>query len=114
MKRENAHDVDAVAHGSPHEEVSGELILGWVGSFDAADILDEKPQRRVHERAIQTAAANTDRQCNFGDFANDTGRYGRCGAQDALGKGKRVLDTAVPSDGLESVFECPLPHDAGF
>jgi len=63
-----------------------DLLLGRLRAFYSADIFREELQRDIDEVAIEAAATKADRQRDGRHFAHGTGREGRRGTHDALGK----------------------------
>src|SRR5262245_32691068 len=73
-KRDDAHELDAVASSAPQQKIFAEPLLVACCRRNAADVLDQELQRDVDEAAIEMAATQTDRKRHRGNLAQRAGR----------------------------------------
>ena len=55
-KRHDAHHFDGIARSAPHQKIVRKRVSGGVNAVHLANLLDEKPQRRVDEVLIELGA----------------------------------------------------------
>jgi hypothetical protein len=70
---DDTHELDAVAGRTTQQKIFAERRDAGLRALHAADVLDEKLQRDVDETAVETAAAQPERQRYRRDFANGAG-----------------------------------------
>ena len=94
-KRDDAHELDAVARGPAQQKVLAELLFVRLRAWHTADVFDEELQRDVDEAAIETAAAKADRQRDGSDFAHGAGGERRRGTDYSLRQRRGVAHAAM-------------------
>ena len=95
-KGDDAKHFDRVARSPPGEEIVRERSLGVVNTLDASDLLDQVPERRVHEVLIQLAAADAIRKGDLSHFARHPGAEPQADRTNRSGKESRYVLTVMP------------------
>src|SRR5216117_2359621 len=83
VKGHEAEGFQGIARGAPDQEGFRELFVG-VDALDAADLLDQEAERRVHHVLIEPAAAYACGDGDLADLANDTRPESGCGSDEPL------------------------------
>jgi hypothetical protein len=109
-KRDHAERFDDVAGCAPREEVGGERLLGRIRTFHAPHLLDQEPQRRVHEILIEPRASHRVGERDLAHLACDTGAQPQPGSQQPFRQRQQVaLDRHPLLDCRQ--LEAGLRHD---
>ncbi len=85
-KRDDAEHFHGIARRAPGEKVIRQRFVGLVNALRASHLLDQKPERRVHEVLVQLAAANTFGKGDLSDFTRDAGSDPQRGSDQSLRK----------------------------
>jgi hypothetical protein len=93
---------DGVPGGAPGEEVLGKRTASAVDTFRAPDLLDQEPERDIHEVLIQPAAANARWNGDIRHLTRPSGTESQCGSDQSLGERKSDMPSTT-SDRIHAV-----------
>ena len=92
-RRAKGHDAqhfDRVARGAPGEKIVGQRSFGAVNAFDSADLLDEEPERRIHEVRDTAGCGGCLPEGRPLPLHASHRRRTRSGSDDSLGEGDQI------------------------
>jgi hypothetical protein len=79
-----------VAGRPPDEEVLRHRLVARVDAFDAADLLDQVPQRAVHEVLIELTVPDAVRKGDLSDLTRHARAEPQRRPDEPLGQGKQI------------------------
>ena len=94
-KGDDAKHFDRVARSPPGEEIIRQRLPVVVNTFYASDLLDQVPERGVHDVLIQLALADPIRKRDLSHFARHSGAEPQDGSSQSLGDPNKYVLTVI-------------------